>query len=195
MLQGPNRLKNYRLRWLLKPLRLAKFEFLWIQVCSIVVVWDTKKCLSLSFSTFLSSDRVFFYDSAIILSTPCYWLPSPFYSVIPRVWGPIDSPPLLPWVPEPVMCLSPRRLILSLLLIISSFWCCFFESPWLTFHSRVCSGSSSWFLVFFQASHPFKLSFWLFSLFVIFPKWVESIPARLKVFFATSLYSSSFWVP
>ena len=83
-----------------------------------------------------------------LLCPPNYWLPSPFYSVIPRVWGPVDSPPLLPWVPEPIMCLSPRRLILSLFLIISSFWCCFFESPWLTFHSKVCLGSSSWFLVF-----------------------------------------------
>ena len=48
------------------------------------------------------------------------------------------------------MCLLPRRLILSLFLIISSFWCYFFESSWLTFHSRVCLGSSSWFLRFFS---------------------------------------------
>ena len=91
-----------------------------------------------------------------LLCPPNYWLPSPFYSVIPRVWGPVDSLPLLPWVPEPIMCLSPRRLILSLFLIISSFWCCFFESPWLTFHSRVCLGSSSWFLLFFPSSSPFQ---------------------------------------
>ena len=38
MLQGPNKLKNYKLRWLSKPLRLAKFESLWVQVCSIVAV-------------------------------------------------------------------------------------------------------------------------------------------------------------
>ena len=48
------------------------------------------------------------------------------------------------------MCLLLRRLILSLFLIISSFWCYFFESSWLTFHSRVCLGSSSWFLRFFS---------------------------------------------
>ena len=150
-----NKFKNYRLRWLFKPLRLAKFESLWIQVCSIVAVWDTEKCLSLSFSTFLSSDRVFFYDSIMIpLAFQC-WLPSLFYSVIPRALGLIDSPPLLPWVSKPVMCLSPRRLILSLFLIISSFWCCFFESPWLTFHSKVCLRGSSWFLIFPSFS-PFQ---------------------------------------
>ena len=76
--------------------------------------------------------------------------------VIPRVRGPFDSPPLLPWVLEPVMCLSLGRLILSLFLIISFFWCYLFESSWLTFHSRVCFGSSSWFLVFFPSSSPFQ---------------------------------------
>ena len=90
------------------------------------------------------------FSSMIPLSSSplCCWLPSPFYSVIPRVRGPVDSPPLLSWVPKPVMCLSPKKLILFLFLIISSFWWCFFESPWLTFHSRVCLGSSSWFLIF-----------------------------------------------
>ena len=105
------------------------------------------------------------------------------------------SLPLLPWVPEPIMCLSPKRLIFSLFLIISSFWCCFFESLWLTFYYRACLRGSSWFLVSFQASHPFRLSFWSFSFYVIFPKWAESIPAGSKVFLATSPYSFSFWVP
>ena len=92
------------------------------------------------------------------------------------------------------MCLSPRRLILSLFLIISSFWCCIFESPWLTFHSRTYLGSSSCFLVF---SKPLILSDSAFgrSLFLIFPKWAESIPVGSKVFPGASLYSSSFWVP
>ena len=39
MLQGPNKLKNYRLRWLSKPLRLPKFKSIWIQVCSIVAIF------------------------------------------------------------------------------------------------------------------------------------------------------------
>ena len=86
-----------------------------------------------------------------MLSSCLYcWLPSPFYSVIPRVRGPIDSPPLLPWVPKLVMCLSPKRLILSLFLIVSSFWCYFFKSPWLTFHSRAYLGSGSCFFSFFS---------------------------------------------
>ena len=109
----------------------------------------------------------------------------PFYSVIPRARGPIDSPPLLPWVPEPVLCPSLRRLSLSLFLIISSFWCRFFESPWLTFYSEVC---------LFLISHsskpltPFWFSFWPSFLFVIFPKWAESIFVGLKVFPATSFF-------
>ena len=114
----------------------------------------------MSLSPFLLFSVLTKFSSLILLSCPplCYWLPSPFYSVIPRVRGPIDSLPLLLWVPEPVMCLSPRRLILSLFLIISSFWCCFFESPWLTFHSRAYLGSSSWFLVFPSFS-PFQTQF------------------------------------
>ena len=91
------------------------------------------------------------------------------------------------------MCLSPRRLIRSLFLIISSFWCCFFESSWLTFHSRAYLGSSS---CFSRLSKLLTLSDSAFgrSLFVIFPKWAKSIPAGLKVFPVASLYSSSFWV-
>ena len=60
MLQGPNKLKNYRLRWLSKPLRLAKFESLRIQVCSIVAVFRIPGNISLSFITFFEFfDRVF----------------------------------------------------------------------------------------------------------------------------------------
>ena len=49
--------------------------------------------------------------------------------------------------------------------------------------------------LFFQSLLPFRLSFLAVLFAVIFPKWAESIPTRLKVFPATSLYSSSFWVP
>ena len=124
--------------------------------------------VSLSLFTFLSSNRVFFSDFLIFFFVPCCWLPSPFYSVIPRVRGPIDSPPLLPWVPEPVMCLSPSRLILFLFFIISSFWFCFFESPWLTFHSRAYLGSSSCFLVFPSFS-PFQTQLLVVLSFSFFP--------------------------
>ena len=74
----------------------------------------------------------------------------------------------LSWVPKPIMYLLPRRLIFSLFLIISSFWWCFFESLWLTFHSKVCLGDSSWFLIFpsfspFQTQLLIVLSFCHFS--------------------------------
>ena len=181
MLQCPNKLKNYRLKWLFKPLRLAKFESLWIQVCSIVAVWDTRKCLSLIFyfSGFRPSFLLWFrYDPSCLSMLAAF----PFYSVIPRAWGPIDSPLLLPWILEPVMCLSPRRLILPLFLIISSFWCCFFKSSWLTFHSKVCLGDSSWFLIFpsfspFQTQLLVILSLCHFSqVGKIHSCWVEGFP-------------------
>ena len=119
----------------------------------------------------------------------------PFYSIIPGSRGTIDSPPLLPWVPEPVLCLSLRRLSVSLYLIISSFCCCFFESPWLTFHSGVCLGSYSQFHV------PQKLFTFSDSAFgcppslSFFPSEQNPFSTRSKVFPATSLYSFSFWVP
>ena len=47
---------------------------------------------------------------------------------------------------------------------------------------------------FLKTSYPLWFSFWPSFLFVIFPKWVESNSAGLKVFAATSFfYSSSFW--
>ena len=141
MLQGPNKLKNYRLRWLSKPLRLAKFESLWIQVCSIVAVFgipDDISLLSLSFwQSFLNDSVVIYY---------C-WMPFsmlavfPFYSVILGFRGSTNSSLLLPWVPKPVLWQSLKGLVLSLFLIIFSFWCCLFESPLLTFHSEVSLGS------------------------------------------------------
>ena len=95
VLQGPNKLKNYRLRWLSKPLRLAKFESLWIQVCSIVAVSGIPgdiSLLSLSFwQSFLNDFVVIFY----------HWIPlmlatSPFYNVILGFNVPLILPPWLP---------------------------------------------------------------------------------------------------
>ena len=191
MLQGPNKLKNYRLRWLSKPLRLAKFESLWIQVCSIVAVFGILgdiSLLSLSFwQSFLSDSVVIYY---------C-WMPFsilavfPFYSVILGFWGSTNSSLLLPWVPEPVLWQSLRGLVLSLFLIIFSFWCCLFESPLLTFHSEVSLGSWPQLLGFL----PFQTQLLVVLLLIIFLRWAESIPTRLKVFPTTFPYSSSFWIP
>ena len=82
MLQGPNKLKNYKLRWLFKPLRLAKFESLWIQVCSIVAISGIPSDIPLLSSSFWQS---FLNDFVVIFY---YWIPPsmlaafPFYSAI-----------------------------------------------------------------------------------------------------------------
>ena len=132
MLQGPNKFKNYRLRWLSKPLRLVKFESLWIQVCSIMVVFRIPGDISLSFTTFFEFfDKVF---SAILFwftvvecpfTVGCF----PFYSVILRFRGTTDSLPLLPWVPEPLLCQQLWWLVPSLFLIVFFFLCFFPQKP------------------------------------------------------------------
>ena len=71
MLQGPNKLKNYRLRWLSKPLRLAKFEFFWIQVYSIVAI--------------LGYQALFFYF---------LWVLDSVFSMI-LLWFPIAECPMM----------------------------------------------------------------------------------------------------
>ena len=83
----------------LEPLRLAKFESFWIQVCAIVAVSGIPRDISLYSLEF---DRVFlmiFYRDFLLLSQkiPLLLLVAfpPFYSVILRSQGTIDSPPLL----------------------------------------------------------------------------------------------------
>ena len=121
---------------------------------------------------------------------------SPFYSVILGFRGNTDSLPLFPWVLEPMLCQPFWWPIIFLFFIVLFFWCCFPKSFLLTFHSGV--SLEGWPSI----SLPlrlliltfFRLNFLAVLLFVIFPRWAESIPAKLKVFPATSLYSSSFGV-
>ena len=105
----------------------------------------------------------------------------PFYSVILGFRGTIDSPPLLPWVPEPMLCQQFWWLVPSLFLIIFSFCCFFPKSLLLTFHSRV--SLESWPLISLP-SRRLHLTFLdsTFFPFVIFLEWANSISARLKVF-------------
>ena len=100
-------------------------------ICYSDCFWDTGRCslLSLSFSFF---DRIFL--KMIMLFFFYYFLP--FLWCYSRVPGNHWFPYFAPWVPELVLCPSPRRLSLSLFLIFSSFWFRFFESPWLTFLFR-----------------------------------------------------------
>ena len=141
MLQGPNKLKNCRLRWLSKPLRFAKFESLWTQVCSVVAVFGIPSDISLLSLSCLTEFSQWFCCDLLLLNSPSMLAVFPFYSVILGFWGTIDSSLLLPWVLEPMLCQSLRGLVLSLFLIIFSFLCCLPESPLPTFHSEVSQGS------------------------------------------------------
>ena len=110
------------------------------------------------------------------------------------VRGTINSPSLAPWVSKPLLCQPFWWLVLSLFLIVFLFLCCFPKSHLLTFHSGRPWAADLQSLLF-QGFLPFQTHLLAVLLTIIFPKWAESIPARLKVFAATSLYSSSLWVP
>ena len=185
MIQGPSKLKNYILRRLFKPLRLAKFESFWIRVCAIVAISGISGdglLISLSFSwqSFLKW-FLFWFPLPSSRSFP------PIYSVIFRVPGNYWFPCFAPWVPESVLCPSPRRLSFPCFSFFSSFWCCLLESPWLTIYFGV-----HWFLM----SRSSWFSFWPSFLFIFFLKWAESHPAGLKVFCCYSpFYSPLFWFP
>ena len=95
MIQGSNKLKNYRLWWLSKLLRLAKFESFWIQVCAIVAVLGILGDISLLSLSFLTK----FFSMILLL---CFSIAfSHFYSVILESRGTIDSPVLLPGYQSP----------------------------------------------------------------------------------------------
>ena len=95
MIQGSNKLRNYRLWWLSKPLRLARFESFWIQVCAIVAVSGILGDISLLSLSFLTE----FFSMILLL---CFSIAfSPFYSVLLESQGTIDSPILLPGYQNP----------------------------------------------------------------------------------------------
>ena len=160
-------------------------------------------CLRVPSSIFLSFATLFesliefsqwFYSNSLLLNAPSLLAASPFYSVILGFRCTIDSSHLLSWVPEPMLCQQLRWLIPSLLLIIFFFWCFFSKNLLLTFRSGV--SLESWPLISLPSRLQnltfFRLCFLDVFPFVIFPKWANSIPARLKVFPATSFHGSSF---
>ena len=120
MIQGSNKLKNYRFRWLSKPLRLAKFESFWIQVCAIVAISRIPGDISLFSFEF---DRVllmvffyfflffYFYEISYYSLKNSSLLPvafPPFYSVMLGSRGTIDSPVLLPGYQSPFCAHHPE---------------------------------------------------------------------------------------
>ena len=95
MIQGSNKLKNYRLWWLSKPLRLARFESFWIQVCAIMAVSGIPGDISLLSLSFLTK----FFSIILLLYFSIAF--SPFYIVLLESQGIIDSPILLPGYESP----------------------------------------------------------------------------------------------
>ena len=197
VLQGPNKLKNYRLRWLSKPLRVAKFESLWIQVCSIVAVSRIPGAVFCFFWVFWQS---FLNDScsdSLLLNTPSMLAAFPFYSVILGFRIPLIPLLWLLGVPEPLLCqpfLTTDSFFVShsFLLLMHFPQKLLVDFPFWSVPRELTSNLS-----FFKASTPYLFRFSFFRLpflLVNFPEWADSIFARLKVFPTTSLRGSSFWV-
>ena len=86
MIQGSNKLKNYKFRWLSNPLRLAKFESFWIQVYAIVAISGILGDISLlSLSVLTEFSQWFCCDFLLFSHKNSSLLPAtfpPFYSVI-----------------------------------------------------------------------------------------------------------------
>ena len=123
--------------------------------------------LLLSFALF---DRFF--------STILFWFTIgcfPFYSVILGFRGTTDSLPLLPWVPEPMLCQQLWWLVPSLFLIIFFFWCFFPKSLLSTFHFRV--SLESWPLI----SLPLRVLHLTFSDSAFFPFCHFSLVSRFPL--------------
>ena len=96
--------------------------------------------ISLSFTTlfaFLTEFSQWFCYDSLLLTASSMLAAFPFYSVILGFRGTIDSPPLLPWVLELMLCQPLLWLVLSLFLIVFFFWCYFPKSLLFTFHSGV----------------------------------------------------------
>ena len=188
MLQGPIELKNHKLRWLLQVSKTGK---VWISLNPSMFYSgcvEIPGSISPSFSTFSKFWQSFLNDSVMIQSCPIAlsMLPAfPFYSVVVGLRGTTIFSLLLPLVLELVLCQLLRGLVLSLFLIIFSFWCCFPESPLLNFRFKVPSGSCphllalylfsfclSLFLSFFPSGRNHFLPSWRFSshfLFLVLP--------------------------
>ena len=134
--------------------------------------------VSLSFTTFFEFfDRVF---SAILFWLTISEYPStvgcfPFYSVILGFRGTTDSLPLLPWVPEPMLCQQLWWLVPSLFLIIFFFWCFFPKSLLPTFHFGV--SLESWPLI----SLPLRVLHLTFSDSAFFPFFHFSLVSRFPL--------------
>ena len=105
----------------------------------------------------------------------------PFYSVILKSQGTIDSPVLLPGHQSLFCAYHPEGWAFPYFSYFPPFDAVSLKAHgWLSIPG--CTHSSKPLMIQF---------FWSFFFFVIFPKWAESISAGSKVFAATSLFISS----
>ena len=133
-----------------------------------MAVWGYQAVFSflllLSLGLFIEFSQ-WFYSNSLLLNVPSLLAASPFYSIILRFRGIIDIPPLLPWVPEPMLCQQLWWLVPSLFLTVFFFWCFFPKSLLLTFHYGV--SLESWPLISLS-SRRLNLTFFRFSFLAAF---------------------------
>ena len=131
MLQGPNNFKNHILRWLLRPLSLAKFESLWIQVYSLMAVLGSWKAFSLSSLFWILID----FSQGSFPLIHCCWMPFTvgcpfFYSAILKLSGvPLIYSICCPEYQNQCCVSNIGDCPLPYFLSISFFWGSFFKSP------------------------------------------------------------------
>ena len=135
MLQGPYKLKNHRLGWLFKPQRLAKFEYLWIRIYSIVAVlgyWGVFLfILLLSLSFMIEFSQWFCYDLLLPncpFNVGCFLLGWRFSQPLPFIVLHSGFPEV------PAFC--------SWIVTLQAFWFC--VAPLGAWEGHICSS----FLVF-----------------------------------------------
>ena len=95
MILGSSKLKNYSLRWLFKPLRLARFDSFWIRVCVIMAFSRISESNFTNFSEF-SSRQNFLNVSVVNFFSPSSQSFPPFIVLFWSPRGTIDSPVLPP---------------------------------------------------------------------------------------------------
>ena len=131
----------------------------------------------------LSFSRQNFLNDSVVIFSLVFFYPFPlFYSVILESRGTIDSPVFPPGYQ------SAHRLegwAFPVSHFFSSFWCCFFESPWLTIYFGAH---------LFLMSRSLWFNFWPSFLFIFFLKLAKSHSVGSKVLCCYfPFYSPLFW--
>ena len=154
--------------------------------------WETGRYFPTFFELLTEFYQQFCCDF-LLLNPPSMLATFPFYSFILGFRVPLIPSLWLPRYQSPYYASHSDSWFFLCFSYFSSFSPVFPKATcWLSIPG--CPWRANLHPLFFQGFLPFRLSFLVVLLVVIFLKWAESIPARLKVFPATSFYSSSFWV-